>query len=249
MKLNINGDIAEFSPDVRATLDAIRDIEDGEPIELNINSYGGDAFLGISIMNSLRAHTGEVTVTVTGIAASAASIIAMGADKVKIYNNAQLMIHNPWTIALGNADDLRKAADDLDKVQESARASYTHRIDEAVVEQLLADETYLTAAEAKQYGLVDEIIDASAQKVDSKLFAAKAESFNAEITQPGADAPNGEHVIAAKATEGSLDIEQLKNDIIAAIKADAEEKAAQSNDEPKADAGKEPEKKILSIFK
>src|SRR5690606_11193674 len=122
--------------------------------------YGGDMFLGIDIMNTLRSHQGKVTITVTGIAASAASLICMGADVIRMFSNTQLMLHQPWTFAIGNAKELRKIADDLESAEESVLASYTHRIDADTAKKLLDDETYLTAKKAKELGLIDEIVDA-----------------------------------------------------------------------------------------
>ena len=92
------------------------EIATDEDITLEMNSYGGDVFLGIDICNTLRSHPGHVTAIVTGIAASAASIAIMGADTIRAYSNTQIMIHHAWTIVAGNAVELRKAADDLDSI-------------------------------------------------------------------------------------------------------------------------------------
>lgn len=160
----------------------MRSIKEDEEIELSINSYGGDVFLGIDIGNTLKAHKGKVTVTITGIAASAASILCMGADVIKAYKNTQMMVHNAWTIVMGNAKELRKAADDLDSVGESVLASYTHRIDADTAAKLLDDETYLSASKALEYGLIDEIIDAEPEEVESEMFQDKAKEFNAKLS-------------------------------------------------------------------
>src|SRR5690625_3948963 len=160
----------------------MKSVKEDEDITLEINSYGGDVFLGIDLMNSLRSHQGKVTVIVTGIAASAASIIAMGADEIKMYSNTQLMIHNAWTFAVGNAKELRKVADDLESIGESVLASYTHRVDADTVTRLLDEETYMSASKAKEYGFIDEIVDVDAEAVESEMFANKAQEFNANIT-------------------------------------------------------------------
>lgn len=181
MKHKIKGDISSWSSSIWEFNYKMRSIKEDEDIELEINSYGGDVFAGIDIMNTLRGHKGKVTVTITGIAASAASIICMGADEIKMYSNTQMMLHNAWTIVAGNAKQLRKAADDLDSIGESVLASYTHRIDEDTAKKLLDKETYLSASKAKELGLVDEIVDATAEEVESEIFQDKAKEFNNKI--------------------------------------------------------------------
>lgn len=163
----------------------MKSVKEDEEITLEINSYGGDVFLGIDIMNTLRSHEGKVTVIVTGIAASAASIIAMGADVIKMYSNTQMMIHNAWTFAMGNSKELRKIADDLESINESVLASYTHRVDKDTVAKLLDEETYMSATKAKELGFIDEIVDEVAEEVESEIFQDKANEFNNTIIKDG----------------------------------------------------------------
>lgn len=181
MKHKITGDISSWNGTIYDFKNKMRNIKKDEDIELEINSYGGDVFAGIDIMNTLRAHGGNVTLTITGIAASAASIIAMGADKIRMFSNTQLMVHNAWTIVAGNAKELRKKADDLDSIGESVLASYTHRVDAKTVEKLLDEETYLSADKAKELGFVDEIVDGNAETVESEIFQDGAKTFNNSI--------------------------------------------------------------------
>lgn len=183
MKHKIKGDIISWNSSIYDFNHKMKSIKEDEDITLEINSYGGDVFLGIDIMNSLRSHQGKVTVIVTGIAASAASIIAMGADEIKMYSNTQLMIHNAWTFAVGNAKELRKVADDLESIGESVLASYTHRVDADTVTKLLDEETYMSASKAKEYGFIDEIVDVDAEAVESEMFANKAQEFNASLDE------------------------------------------------------------------
>lgn len=182
MKHKIKGDIIGWNSSIYDFNYKMRSIKEDEDIELQINSYGGDVFLGIDICNSLRAHKGNVTVTITGIAASAASIICMGADKIKAYSNTQLMVHNAWTVVAGNAKELRKAADDLESIGESVLASYTHRIDSDEAKELLDKETYLSASKALEKGLIDEIIDSEPEEVESEVFQNKAQEFNNNLS-------------------------------------------------------------------
>lgn len=183
MKHKIKGDIISWNSSIWDFNQKMKSVKEDEKITLEINSYGGDVFLGIDIMNALRSHKGEVTVIVTGIAASAASIIAMGADTIKMYSNTQMMIHNAWTFAIGNAKELRKVADDLESINESVLASYTHRVDEDTVKKLLDEETYMSASKAKEYGFIDEIVDIKAEEVESEIFQDKAKEFNNTIVE------------------------------------------------------------------
>lgn len=181
MKHKIKGDIISWNSSIWEFNQKMRSIKEDEDITLEINSYGGDVFAGIDIMNTLRGHKGNVTVVVTGIAASAASVIAMGADTIKMYSNTQMMVHNAWTVVAGNAKDLRKRADDLDSIGESVLACYTHRVDEDTVKTLLDEETYMSASKAKEYGFIDEILNEKAEEVESEMFANEASKFNANI--------------------------------------------------------------------
>lgn len=129
-------------------------------INVRINSVGGDAFGGIAIYNLLRGHGGEVVATVDGIAASAASIIAM-AGRTVMGRGSMMMIHDPWTVAAGGAEDLRQTADVLDKLRDSLVSVYQAKTGKkpAELRSLLKQETWMTAEEAKAAGFADEIAD------------------------------------------------------------------------------------------
>jgi ATP-dependent Clp endopeptidase proteolytic subunit ClpP len=124
-----------------------------------INSPGGDVFDAFAIYNALRRYAGCVTARIDGVAASAASLVAMAGDRVVMPENAMLMIHNPWTVALGTASDLRATADSMDKARDGILAAYrskSGKTDEELTAMLDA-ETWMTAAEAKEAGFADEI--------------------------------------------------------------------------------------------
>lgn len=172
----------------------------GQTIEVHLNSYGGDMFEGIAIKNYLMQRPEKVRIVIDGVAASAASVVAMAGDEILMPKDTQLMIHNPWTWAAGNAKELRKVADDLDKAESSIRQSYLDRFVGTVEElqTLLDEETYLTAEEAVALGLADRIYGEEVQEeleaeevvVDSKEsllakyggfgFAAKAGKVHTE---------------------------------------------------------------------
>ena len=138
----------------------------GEISELNvhINSYGGETFQGLAIYNLLKQHKAQVNVYVDGIAASSASIIAMAADKVYMPKTALMMIHNCWLWAVGNAKELRKTADDMDKIAVAYKEAYLSKINitEEKLDKLLDEETYLTADECIEMGFADEIVELKA---------------------------------------------------------------------------------------
>ena len=138
----------------------VRSLLKGDVI-VHLNSPGGSTFEGLAIMNALKDHPGHVTVQIDGIAASAASIIAMGANKITARPSSMMMIHRGWTIAIGNADELRKTADTLEKVDEASDKAYLNRFNGKPEElyQMLDNETFLTADDAYAVGLIDEIID------------------------------------------------------------------------------------------
>lgn len=137
-------------------------------INVRINSLGGDIFEGIAMYNLLKDNPANVTVKVDGIAASSASIIAMAGDKIIMPSNAMLMIHNCWTYAIGNSAELRKIADDMDKIMESAKNTYLNKCGEKIkkdeLDTILDEETYLSAQEALDYGFIDEISNEAADE-------------------------------------------------------------------------------------
>ncbi|MCQ6306368.1 head maturation protease, ClpP-related [Bacillus cereus] len=142
---------------------------DADEIELHIHSVGGDAFEGIAICNYLRSHKAKVTAVVDGIAASAASLITMGADKIIMPSNTTMMVHRASTYAYGNADSLEKQANMLRDVDDALIQSYKNRFNGEFheLEALLDNETYMTAETAKSYGFCDEIVD-SIESVDNE---------------------------------------------------------------------------------
>ncbi|WP_424446443.1 head maturation protease, ClpP-related [Microbacterium sp. CH-015] len=143
--------------DVGGVLDALPDSV--TQIILRINSPGGHVFEGISIKNLLRAHKAKVTAVVDGLAASAASVIAAGADETVMSPGTQMMIHCTSTIVWGNAADMRKEAAVLEGLDRSLAEIYTAKAGEKDWATLLEAETWLTASEAVAEGLADRVAD------------------------------------------------------------------------------------------
>lgn len=128
-------------------------------IHLHINSPGGDVFEGLAIANAIRAHSARVVTHIDALAASIASIIAIAGDRVVMAENAFMMIHNPWCLAMGSAPDLRKQADLLDKIGGSLVGEYVKRsgATEAEIQAWLDAETWFSADEALDAGFIDKI--------------------------------------------------------------------------------------------
>jgi len=149
--------------DIRSALNAMGSIS---VLNIRINSNGGSTDEGnaiVNVLNRFRAKTGcRIIAWVDGIAASMGSAIAMVADYIYVAENALMMFHNPWTIAMGNADDLRYVANVLDKSSETLLALYRKHFNgtEDELKQILSDETYMNASEALSYGFCDEVVDA-----------------------------------------------------------------------------------------
>lgn len=137
----------------------LQKLGDIKTLNVYINSPGGDVFAGQAIYSMLKRHPATVTVYVDGLAASAASLVAMAGDRIVMPRNAMMMIHNPWTWAAGDANTLRAIADDLDKIRESLVAVYENRtgLDRERIIEMLDAETWMTAEEAVAMGFATEI--------------------------------------------------------------------------------------------
>lgn len=131
-------------------------------LTVSLNSGGGDVFAGVSMYNALKNYDGNVTVRVDGLAASIASIIAMSGDKIIMSPGSMMMIHKPWTLAVGDADELDKVKDVLNSIEKSMLPIYTTRTgkSEDEITELLNAETWMTAEEAVEMGFADELIEA-----------------------------------------------------------------------------------------
>ncbi|WP_433581596.1 head maturation protease, ClpP-related [Paenibacillus amylolyticus] len=180
--LYIYGDVTSWKTDdgdtsaksFKRDLDALGDIG---RLNLYINSPGGSVFEGVAIGSMLKRHKAHITVYIDALAASIASVIAMAGDVIRMPRNAMMMIHNPWDFVMGNADELRKAADDLDRIGGSMKESYLSKtggkITPEKLTELLDAETWLSAQECLNYGLCDVVEEANqaAACVSNELFA------------------------------------------------------------------------------
>jgi ATP-dependent protease ClpP protease subunit len=147
--LGINGEIGAGSAAAAAFRDQLGAVK-GRSLSVEINSLGGDVFAGLAIFNMLRQSGKRINVRVTGIAASAASLVAMAGDTIEMPSNTFLMVHNPWSVTVGNAAELRENAATLDKIGAALVATYCKRtgMSEPRMRVMLSAETWLSADEA-----------------------------------------------------------------------------------------------------
>lgn len=139
----------------------LRALGDVRNIVLHIHSPGGDVFEGMAIYNLLDSHPAYVTVQIDGLAASMASVVAMAGDMVIIPENAMMMVHKPWGIQGGDADDMRRYAELLDKVEDNLVSAYTKKTGKTAeeIKALLEKETWLSGREAVEAGFADSVTE------------------------------------------------------------------------------------------
>ena len=157
----------------------IKDLKD-TPINLRINSLGGDVFDGLAIYNIIKKRTAKTTVYIEGIAASIATIIALGADEVVMSENSLFMIHNASGGAMGESKDLQKTADILVKITEQLSVVYQAKtgLSQEAILDMMDEETWLSATEALELGFIDTISDAI--KVAAKYDVSKFKNITQE---------------------------------------------------------------------
>ncbi len=141
--------------------------EEGD-ITLWVNSPGGNVFAAAEIYTMLRDYPGNVTVRIASIAASAASVVAMAGNLVQMSPTALIMIHDPSTIAMGNAKDMEKAITTLNEVKESIINAYAYKtgLSRNRISKLMSDETWLNAKKAVELGFADEVLFENKPKED-----------------------------------------------------------------------------------
>ena len=144
------------------------------PVVVNINSPGGDVFEGLTIYNMLRAHSAQVTVRVLGLAASAASIIAMGGDRVEIAKAAFMMIHNTWVFAIGDRNELTTIAGQLAAFDEVMADLYAARtgLDAGRIATMMDRETWIAGKAAVADGWADDLLPADAVATNAAKASA-----------------------------------------------------------------------------
>lgn len=199
-------------------------------IDLRLNSPGGSVFDAVAIYNALKRHAGEITVWIDGIAASAASYIAMAGDRVVMPENAFLMIHDPSGLVMGTAEDMRATADALDKVKGSLIQGYAAKsgaTDEEIA-ALMAAETWLDAKDALDLGLIDRLAEpvklaasfdvSKFRNAPPEVVAAAGETEAPAALEPQAEGDDGTSTLPEPE---HLDVEAPTTTDTASVRAEA----------------------------
>ncbi|MDD3847582.1 MAG: Clp protease ClpP [Syntrophorhabdaceae bacterium] len=207
-------------------------------VTVRINSPGGDVFDGMAIFNALKTYNGKVVTRIEGIAASMASVIALAGKEVQAYANTMYMIHEPYAFTAGNQYSLRELADILEKMSGQMIDIYSSNASpgKREIAQMMKDEAWLTAKEAKEKGFIDTVIDGKGAKAqfDLSMFSNVPDGLDGgreggELTEreieralrdAGASRSFAKSVAVGRSTgnEGDRrDVESLKSSINAMI--------------------------------
>lgn len=184
----------------------------GKPLNIHINSYGGEVFEGFAIYNNLKSYTGRKVVYVDGIAASIASVIAMAGDEIYMNKASMLMIHNASGVAVGNAEEMKKVVTALEQINEVIRDVYKNRsnLDDEQLKQFMDNETYFTPQEAVQYGFADGIVE---EDVPEEPTATALKNLSDSISERIEQLKEIKNVIITEAQDGVsvVDEEPINN--------------------------------------
>ena len=223
--INIYGDICSWAWEEFGEMSAVNlskkldEIGDVEQIDVYINSYGGEVAEGLAIYNALKRHKAKVRTYCDGFACSIASVIFMAGDE-RIMNEASLlMIHNAWTWVAGNAAELRKQADDLEKITQASVESYKahSKLSEDEIKALMDEETWILPSEALEYGFATKV-----EKTESKNANQSVRQSLFNIIKAHQEADD---------EEDEKDVDDVDNDV----------EEPQANDDESNDDSQEPE--------
>ncbi|MEY3726449.1 MAG: ATP-dependent Clp protease proteolytic subunit 1 [Chloroflexota bacterium] len=180
-EISIFDEIGYYGVSAKQFITDLKRVPADHEIVLKIHSPGGEVFDGNAIFNALKRHPGGVTVEIEGLAASMATVISLAGAPVKMAANGFYMIHNPWGVAMGDAEEMRDQAALLEKIREGMIAAYSAKSGQEP-EQIAAwmdAETWFTAAEAQAAGFVDEVTDSLALAASTNKFSRLAKFRNA----------------------------------------------------------------------
>lgn len=141
--------------------DELKKLDNVNQLTLHLNSPGGNVFDGLAIYNTLKNHPARIVTEIDGMALSIASIIALAGDEVRMAGNAMYMIHNPWTMTVGDSREMRNMADRLDIVRGSLLGTYTTKVGDKATDKDISEwmdaETWFNAEDAMKHGFIDII--------------------------------------------------------------------------------------------
>lgn len=160
----------------------------GKDITVRINSPGGDVFDGLTIYSFMREYKGKITTKIEGLAASMASVIALAGNEVQAHKHAMYMIHEPLVLTVGNQHELREVAELLQKMTANFVDIYSEKVGgkKRDIQAKMKEETWMTASEAKEYGLIDSVIDfpAAVAGFELSVFANAPDTLQSEQRKP-----------------------------------------------------------------
>lgn len=195
--LNIFGDITSWPWEEYGEVSAntlsrkLEELGDVSKIDVYINSYGGEVAEGLAIYNALRRHKAKVVTHCEGFACSIASVIFMAGDERVMSESSLLMVHNAWSYGQGNAAELRKQADDLDKITQASITAYKahSNLTEDEIKALLDAETWILPEEALEYGFATAIDKNESNKASQNARAALVNIIKGAAKQAGEPTP------------------------------------------------------------
>tara|TARA_R100001463_G_C3497152_1_gene218642 strand:- start:17 stop:1021 length:1005 start_codon:yes stop_codon:yes gene_type:complete len=160
VEISIYDEIGDYGTSAKNFIEEVKAVGTAD-ITLRINSVGGSVFDGLAIYNTLRSHNGYVNIKIEGLAASISTVIAMAGDNIEMSENGFFMIHNPFGKSAGEAGDMRKTADLLDKIKNEIIEIYSKKsnLSAEQLSNMMDKETWLSSEEAMEYGFVDTITE------------------------------------------------------------------------------------------
>ena len=203
----IYDEIGAYGVTAKGFLTELGALPDDAAIDLRLNSPGGSVFDAVAIYNALKRHAGEITIWIDGIAASAASYIAMAGDTIVMPENAFLMIHDPSGLVMGTAEDMRATAEALDKVKGSLIQGYAAKSgkDDGEIATMMAAETWFDAQDALDLGFIDRI--AAPVKLAASFDVTRFRNAPPELVEAASE-PD-EPVATEPQAEGVADVNTL----------------------------------------
>ena len=195
--INIYSTIGEYGDGAGMTpriVSAVLRQAKGQDVVVNINSPGGDFFDGLAIYSLLKEYDGNVKIRVLGMAASAASVVALAGDEIEIAENGFFMIHNSWTVAMGNKNDMKEVSARLSQFDDSMKNLYAAKtgMDEKKIAKMMDDETWIIGSEAKDMGFATAIMGSEDIEEDEMQEYANAAMKKMDVALAKAGMPRSE---------------------------------------------------------
>ena len=208
--ISIHDEIGLWGISASAFMRDLRGMGELDEIHLSLHSPGGDVLDGWAIYNALKGSKAKITARVEGLAASMASVILQAADVREVHENSYVMIHNPWGLAVGDAEEMRDTAALLDKLGNGLVNAYASRTgnDESEIREMMDAETWMDGKEAVERGFADVLLDGvalSARAFDNRKFKMTPQSLQANSETDSQVAPADETPVVAPVDESPVD--------------------------------------------